>query len=450
MKIHTAAELREAKQKRKELTDKLRDTNKPEMSADETRAWNELKSTWDALDANITEFEAEQERQTVLDDIEAREQRGAGGQPAAKTPGKIPAQVRSKERLHVFSNLGEQLVAVRNQALTGGVDERLSQVNAEARALGNNESVGAEFGFTVQNDFTVGMFESAAEEGDLLSLVDTYEVGANSDSARWIDIDESDISTTVFGGVQMYWAAESKTVEKSKPETRETKIDLQKLMGFAYATEETLQDSNFASQLYNRAFGLAINRQLSGDIVAANGVGKPLGILKSPALLEVAKETAGGAQAADTVVYQNFVHMWGRLLPRLRRNAIWLMHPDVEEILPLMNFPIGQNGVPVFLPAGGISGSPFSTLYGRPIMPTDHCSALGDKGDVILTDPKEYVLITKGGVQAASSIHVAFLTAENCFRFIMRANGAPKRRSQITIKNSANKRSAYVTLAARA
>ena len=75
---------------------------------------------------------------------------------------------------------------------------------------------------------------------------------------------------------------------------------------------------------------------------------------------------------------------------------------------------------------------------------------MGDKGDVILGDPKGYLVISKGGIQSAFSIHVAFLSAENCFRFTFRANGRPKRQKQITIKNSANKRGDFVTLAARA
>lgn len=441
-KIKNAAELREAKQTRKGLFDKLKETNKPDMSSEERAAWDALKIEFSEIDEAITEYEAASERQNELDDIEQR----AGNPQPSPVPGRMPAQPRSNERLKVFANLGEQLVAVRNQALTGRVDERLDQLQTEARALGSQEGVGADFGFAVQSDFTGAMFESAAQEGDLLPLVDSYEVGANSNAAHWVDIDESDVSTTVFGGVQVYWAAEGKAVAASKPEIKDTKLDLEKLMGFAYATEETLQDTSFASQLYNRAFALAINRQMEGDIIAGNGVGKPQGILNSPALVTVSKE---GSQGADTIQYENFVHMWGRLTPRSRRNAVWLMHPDVEEILPLMSFPVGTGGVPVFLPAGGISGEPFSTLYGRPIIPLDQCSALGDKGDVILTDPKQYVVINKGGVQAASSIHVAFLTAENCFRFILRANGRTKLSKAVKIKNSANKRSPYITLEAR-
>jgi HK97 family phage major capsid protein len=447
MKIKNAAELREAKQQRKIMADKLRELNKPDMTPEEERAWNEMKSALDSLNVDVESFEGAQERSAALSEIEEREQRATDNAANNSAPGnRVPAETRNTEGLKVFKNLGEQLISVRNAAM-GHVDERLTRLNAESRALGNNESVGADFGFAVQTDYAGQIFQSAAEEeGTLLSMVDQYEVGPNSDSAKWVEIDENDISTTVFGGVQVYWAAEAKAVAASKIETREQKLDLYKLMGIAYATEEILQDSNFASQLYSRAFATAINRQMSGDIISANGIARPLGILKSAGTVSVAKENA---QAADTIKYENLVHMWGRLLPRSRRTATWMMHPDVEELLPLMQFPIGQGGVPVFLPAGGISGSPYSTLFGRPIMPMDHCSALGDKGDVIVGDPKEYLTITKGGVQTAMSMHVAFLTAENCFRFIFRANGAPKVQKQITIKNSSNKRAAFVTLDAR-
>lgn len=443
MSIKTAIELRDAKQKRAELFTQLKDTNKAEMSSDEQRAWDALKAEYETLDADIVSYESAQARNNAVENLEQRHNPAnpSTGPPAARAF----AQVRGTERLRVFSNLGEQLAAVRTQALTGQGDERLNQLQNEARALGMQESVGADGGFVIQTDFTGQIFESAAQEGDWLPLIDTYEVGANSNSARWIEVDESDVSTTVFGGVQVYWAAEAKTVAASKPEIQEQKIDLEKLMGFAYTTEETMQDSTFATQLYTQAFGLAINRQLEGDSISGNGIGKLLGILKSPALLQVSKESGQTAK----IVVENFAHMWGRLLSRLRRNSVWLMHPDLEEILPLMSFPVGTGGVPIFLPAGGISGSPLSTLYGRPIISMDHCSALGSKGDVILTDPKQYGLFRKGGVQAASSIHVAFLSAETCFRIIARANGRPKMSKQITIKNSSNKRSAYVTLEAR-
>jgi hypothetical protein len=74
----------------------------------------------------------------------------------------------------------------------------------------------------------------------------------------------------------------------------------------------------------------------------------------------------------------------------------------------------------------------------------------GDLGDINLVDLKQYMMAYKGGTDVATSMHVQFLTAENCFRFIFRANGMPKRASALTIKNSAKTRSSFVTLKARA
>jgi HK97 family phage major capsid protein len=88
---------------------------------------------------------------------------------------------------------------------------------------------------------------------------------------------------------------------------------------------------------------------------------------------------------------------------------------------------------PVFMPAGGLSQSPYATIYGRPVIETEYNPALGILGDIMLIAPSEYALITKGsGIQAASSIHVAFLTDESVFRFVARYDGAPMWPSAVT------------------
>jgi hypothetical protein len=67
-------------------------------------------------------------------------------------------------------------------------------------------------------------------------------------------------------------------------------------------------------------------------------------------------------------------------------------------------------------------------------------------------DPSQYILIEKGGLQAAESIHVAFLTAESCFRFTYRIIGSPLQKSKITPYKRTNTNfylSPYVAIAAR-
>lgn len=352
-----------------------------------------------------------------------------------------------------FANLGEQLQAVfraaqPNIVAAEGVDKRLlflSELEMRA-ASGMNTVIDSEGGFPIQTDFAGMIMESAATAGEILSRLDTFPIGPQSNSAKWIDVDETSVATTVFGGVQVYYAAEAATVTKSQPVLKERELVLKKLMGIAYATSEQLEDTTFITELYNRAFALAIQRKAEGDVIDGDGAGKPLGIINgaNKGLVTVPKETG---QVADSILYANLAKMWTRQLNKTE--SVWLTHPDMAEELLFMEFPIGTGGVPVFLPPGGASQSGLSTLFGRPILETDHCSAVGTKGDIVLGDLKDYLFITKGGVRSETSMHVRFLNDEQTFRFIFRLNGQPKNRSPLTIKNSSKTRSTFVTLASR-
>lgn len=339
-----------------------------------------------------------------------------------------------------FRSLGEQLQAVVNAAKTHTADKRLLQVNNAV--MGSNEGTGADGGFAVQEDFAGQILETAVATGDILSRVDSYTVGANSNAARWLMVDETDVSASVFGGVQMYWAAEGATVTASRPKFKELKLDLEKMMGFAYATDELLQDAAFMTGFFGSAFTVAANRLLEDSIISGDGEGKPTGIMSSGALIEVAAEAG---QKAETLNAQNILRMWSRALVSGRRNMVWLMHPDLEDQLPQLM--LGDKLI--WMPEGGISGSQYQTILGRPVLFNDNCQAIGSKGDVLLADLKQYMLLKKGTAKQDWSMHVEFLTDQQCFRMVLRCNGTPKVTAPIKLKNSTRTRSPYVTLAAR-
>lgn len=339
-----------------------------------------------------------------------------------------------------FRSLGEQLQAVVNAAKTHAVDKRLLQVNNAVQ--GANEGTGADGGFAVQEDFAGSILETAVSTGDILSRVDSYTVGANSNAARWLMVDETDVSASVFGGVQMYWAAEGATVAASRPKFKELKLDLEKMMGFAYATDELLQDAAFMTGFFGSAFTVAANRLLEDAIISGDGSGKPTGILNSGALVAVDAEAG---QAAGTVNARNILKMWSRALISGRRNMVWMMHPDLEDQLPQLM--LGDKLI--WMPEGGISGGQYQTILGRPVLFNDNCRAMGTKGDVLLADLKQYMLLKKGTAKQDWSMHVEFLTDQMCFRMVLRCNGTPKVTAPITLKNSVHTRSPFVTLGAR-
>jgi HK97 family phage major capsid protein len=83
-------------------------------------------------------------------------------------------------------------------------------------------------------------------------------------------------------------------------------------------------------------------------------------------------------------------------------------------------------------------------------MPIEQCSTLGDKGDIILADFSQYLLIDKGQMQNATSIHVKFVNDETAFRFVYRLDGQPMWNSALTPYKGSDTLSPFVTLAERA
>jgi HK97 family phage major capsid protein len=189
---------------------------------------------------------------------------------------------------------------------------------------------------------------------------------------------------------------------------------------------------------------------LDDAIINGTGAGQPLGILNAGCLVSVAKESG---QTAATVVAENVIKMYSRLFASSRANAVWLINQAVEPQLFQMSLAVGTAGVPVYMPAGGLSAQPYGTLFGRPVLPVEQCAALGTVGDILFADlTGGYVLAEKNGVQAASSIHVRFNYDEQVFRFVLRVDGQPVRATALTPYKggSGATQSHFVALATRA
>ncbi len=141
--------------------------------------------------------------------------------------------------------------------------------------------------------------------------------------------------------------------------------------------------------------------------------------------------------------------MYARMFPGSMSKAIWLVNQDILPQLYTMSIAVGTGGAPVFMPAGGLSQSPYNTLLGRPVIPIEQCATLGTVGDIIFADMSGYLLAVKGGIESAMSIHVKFDYDESVFRFVMRVDGQPERASALTPYKGSNSLSHFVALATR-
>ena len=133
-------------------------------------------------------------------------------------------------------------------------------------------------------------------------------------------------------------------------------------------------------------------------------------------------------QPSQSVVKKNIDQMWARVWPRSRANGVWLINQDAENQLLDLNQPVGTagaGGTTVYMPPGGMSAKPYGEIYGRPVITTEYNPGLGRPGDIMFADLSQYTLADKGGVQFASSMHVAFLTDQMAFRITYRVDGKP-------------------------
>ena len=130
-------------------------------------------------------------------------------------------------------------------------------------------------------------------------------------------------------------------------------------------------------------------------------------------------------------------------------NSVWLINQNIQPQLFTMSLAVGTGGVPVYMPAGGLSGQPYGTLFGRPVIAIEQAATLGTVGDIIFADLGGYILAEKGGIESAMSIHVKFDYDESVFRFVMRVDGQPERASALTPYKGSDTLSHFVALATR-
>lgn len=407
-----------------------------EVSKEEHRAFEDLMAQADQVAQRIA-------REERIIEAKAKAERSHQSPTKPELGDKVNAEYGQPVK---FRSFGEQMIEVMKAARDPfHADPRLT-----TRAVsGMSEGAPSDGGFLVQTEFSAELLKRAYETGQLASRCRRIPVGANANGLKVNAIDEiSRADGSRWGGVRAYWTAEAGDKTASAPHFRQIDLSLNKLTGLAYATDELLADAGALEAVLMTAFSEEFGFKLDDAIMNGDGAGKPLGILASNALVSVAKENG---QPADTLQPENIIKMWSRMYNRSRLNAVWFINQDIEPQLFTLAIQVGTGGGTVYMPPGGLSGQPYGTLFGRPVIPVEQCATLGDKGDIVLADLSQYILIDKGGVQSASSIHVRFVNDESVFRFVYRVDGQPIWHSSLTpYKGSSNTVSPFVTLDARA
>ncbi len=384
------------------------------------------------------------EEKTELKDFLAHEAEDAM-RKAAKI-GRVPGDTepKSAEGDRAFKSLGEQIKAVVRSETNHTVDPRLLAI--EKAPAGMSEGAGAEGGFLLQTDLADGIIKRSYQMGQILSRCKKLPITGPSNGIKINVSGETSRASTRWGGFLGYWGSEAGTKSSSHPTFTQLELSLKKLYLMTYLTDELLEDVPALNVYCTEGATEELTFKLEDAIINGTGAGQPRGIMSAPCLVSVAAE---GGQVATTIVAANIIKMWARMWGASRTNAVWLINQDIEPQLNSMSLAVGTGGIPVYMPAGGLSQAPFGTLMGRPVIPCEYCQTLGTTGDIILADLSQYLVIDKGGPTFASSIHVRFTTDETALRWVVRCDGQALWPTALTPHLGSNTLSPFVALASR-
>lgn len=338
-----------------------------------------------------------------------------------------------------FKSIAEFATSVKQAGNGLAGDERLQTIKAAPTNFHEGGAASGE-GYAVPTHFRDGIWDVINETDDLMSDVDLEPTNAR-------EVKGLSDETTPWGsaGVSASWRAEGTKMDASKMATNPRSTPLHELYAYVLATDELLEDApRLANRITDKA-GLALAWKMSDSVVYGTGVGQPLGWFKSDALISVAKE---GGQAADTIVAENVLNMYARLLTVPGDTPYWLTNTDTLPQLATMT--IGDQ--PIWTPpTTGLTGAPGGFLLGRPIRFSEHAKTLGDKGDLQLVSPKGYYAARRtNGPKFASSMHLFFDYAMTAFRWQMRFGGQPHLSKPVDPANGSAAKSHFIALDERA
>jgi HK97 family phage major capsid protein len=346
-----------------------------------------------------------------------------------------------------YRNMADFALSVRSAGTPGGsFDKRLAGLGNSPRLAAptgymqeSGGSVGE--GFQVPPEFQQSLYEIIFSDEGILAAMNPEPTDA---SAVEFDADE----TTPWGstGVQATWRAEASQLSATKAVTNPKLNKLHELYAFVTATGELMNDLPRLNDRLTRKSGMAIRWKAEDAVVNGDGVGKPLGFAatQNPSRLTVAKD---GSQAANTISVSNLSNMYSQLLAE-GGSPFWLAHRTTAAQL----FGLSIGNQPAVLPNNKpAAGSPSGlSLWGYPLVFSEHAQTLSSLGDVQLVNPAGYICNVKAGgdmgLQFDLSIHLFFDYNLTAFRWIFRIGGQPILSAGVSPKNGTTKRSHSLVL----
>jgi len=347
-----------------------------------------------------------------------------------------------------FASIGEYCAAIKEEARPSSMHNRkemlakLECVRSFQNSFGSEDP--ASGGFLIPEIMRSELLQLALED----TLVRSHATVIPMSTLRVPipTVDDTSHVSSLFGGVQFYWAEESAALTESTAKFGRVTLDAKKLTGFFKVPNELLADAPAFSGWFDSRIPAGLAWAEDVAFLTETGAGTPQGVINSPAYVKIDRAATG------LIAYADLVNMYARMLPTSLKSCIWVASIDTFPQLAQLTLStpgIWMGGYNASL----IENAPPISVFGRPVYFTEKVPSLGttgggNSGDISLLDLSYYLIGDRQAVSVASSTEFAFQNDQTAFRIIERVDGRPWLQSPLTPHNGGATLSAYVGLAA--
>jgi len=443
--------LRQRAHEQKKACQALLDTAQAEgrdLTVEESAKWEEMVAT---LNRTAVEVAAEERRLDIERGASGSDDLSTGARldiPRLQVPHPGAAGAIPRKYAEMFPGALTSRGFASREEFFKVVHSGLNDPRLQAAVTGHGGASPTDGGFFIPESYAAEMLDVALESEIVRPRARVYPMTTQTRKlAGFDDLDNS--GGAPFGGLSIQWANEGDTGTNKKTKTRLIQLNAQKGMIFSFASNELIADGMSFDEMLGSALIRALGWGLDNSFLNGDGAGKPMGVLKDPALIVVSKESA---QATNTLLYANVVKMFSRLHPSCVQNSVWVANNGTIPALLQMQLVVqnvagsenvGGSATPVVAQQDGKF-----TLLTRPVIFTEKVPAFSSQGDISLIDFSQYAVGIRREISLEKSASPGWQTDESAYRCIVRVDGQGRWNKAFTPKNGSTL-SWCVTLQAR-
>ena len=336
---------------------------------------------------------------------------------------KVPAHLQEKARAAVgprYTDMFGHAAAQNPGAFENGADLYRAIMQREfgrfqAAVFGDDSDTTSGAAYLVPGQYSATIFDAALQMEVVRPRAAIYPM--TTESLTIAGVSHGDGTTGAFG-VKPQWTNAGEQISSQKPKVRAIMLNARKLASLVVLPNELLADAANLDRTLTRILADGLAFSLDEAYLTGDGVGKPLGILNSPALVTITKETS---QVGGTINAANLGKMLARLPAKSvsKPETVWIASPSVMG--QLLTTSVVSGAVEPILKDGTTPGS--FTLMGHEFLVSEHLPEVGTTGDILLCDLSQYAIGMRQDLGVQFSGHIYFDYDETAFRALARTMG---------------------------